>query len=348
MNKKKDTVKNCIGLVLAGGQGSRFWPLSTPEMPKQFLLFGNKNESLIQATANRTKSVVDDFIVVTSSNYKEITEKHLPDKKIICEPCRRNTAPAIGLAAAYVQRFYPESVILSLHSDHAISEDAVYQSILEKGIEYAKENEAIVLLGVNPTFPAVGYGYIEQGEVLTESISNIVQFKEKPDFKTAESYIKTKKFFWNSGNFIFKPSVILNTFKEFLPEIYQSLLVIQEAFGTENEEKVIKAEYEKMESISIDNGILEKSQINKLLTGDDFGWNDIGSYDSYSEYLEKDTENNRTRGNINTLEANDNIVISTNKNITLFGVNDLCVVESDKNILVCPKNRVSEIGKINS
>jgi len=266
-------------LIMAGGKGERFWPLSTEDKPKQFLnLLGE--ESMIQLTVKRLEEIIplERIFIVTAERYTSLIKEHLPqlpDRNIILEPEIKNTAPCIAFSAFYIREFYEDSTLVVLPSDHLILDEDKFRNIIVTGEEFVENNQnSILTIGINPTRPDTGYGYIHTGKEITTindyKIIEVESFKEKPCLSLAEQYIKDKNYLWNSGMFIWKTSTVINKTKEFLPKTFNIL-----SSTNLNDYENIKENYSKLESVSVDYGIMEKTKDIFVIPGD-FGWDDLG------------------------------------------------------------------------
>ncbi|MBW2561939.1 MAG: mannose-1-phosphate guanylyltransferase, partial [Deltaproteobacteria bacterium] len=290
-------------VIMAGGKGTRFWPLSREKMPKHLLNITGK-KTIIQYTVDRITPLVarENILIVTGASHCDEIRQHLPQlpaENILVEPVGRNTAPCIGLAAMHIRKKDPEGVMCVLPSDHLIADTEPFLASLIAARDMAKMRDCLVTIGIRPRWAETGYGYMEQGKT-TDAIGEtkvyqVRSFREKPDVKTAEKFLKDGKFFWNSGMFIWKVSTLLDAIQKLLPDLYEGLLKIEDAIGTDREAQVLSEIYGGIEPVSIDYGVMEKAPDVVMLEGD-FGWNDIGSWDALWDVLEKDAKGNVTRG----------------------------------------------------
>lgn len=345
------------GVIMAGGGGTRFWPLSRKAKPKQFLNLSGR-DTMVMDTANRLAKFTkpEDIFIVTGKDFVnstvEGTKKLLKPDHILGEPAARNTAACIGYAAMEIVKKYEDGVMCIVPSDHFIKDEAEYQRVMEQAISLAENKNALITIGIKPTFPSTGYGYIRYnrqqknaGNEKTDSYFNVMEFVEKPDLKKAEEYVASGQFAWNSGMFVWKASLILQYFKELLPDIYAHLVTIGEAMGTEREEAVIEETYPVIPKISIDYGIMERAK-GVLMVEGDFGWNDVGSFDALAEIYPSDQSGNVTVGNATALETDGCIFYNDGKKlIAALGVSDLIVAQTDDIVLVCDKKRAQEVKK---
>ncbi|MBW2631616.1 MAG: mannose-1-phosphate guanylyltransferase [Deltaproteobacteria bacterium] len=340
-------------VIMAGGKGTRFWPLSRGKRPKHLLnITGEK--SVIQYTVDRVTPLVekDGVLIVTGASHSdEIREQlpQLPSENILIEPVGRNTAPCIGLAAIHIRKRSPDAVMFVLPSDHLIADTKSFLASLTTAREMAKRSDCLVTIGIKPEWPETGYGYMERGKIADTieetSIYEVRSFREKPDPATAESFFKDGGFFWNSGMFIWKTSAILDAIKRLLPELYEGLLTIEESIGTEHEKDVLSEVYRDIKSVSIDYGVMENTRDVFMVEGN-FGWNDIGSWDALWDVMDKDEMGNATRGDIITFDTSNSLIYSPQKMVALIGVKDLIVVETEDSLLICKKGASQDVRKI--
>ncbi|KXS45507.1 MULTISPECIES: mannose-1-phosphate guanylyltransferase [unclassified Candidatus Frackibacter] len=341
-------------LIMAGGIGSRFWPLSRKDRPKQFLNLVDDDKSMIQATVDRISRLTDEesIFIATNQDYATAIQKQLPtlaEDNIIVEPMGKNTAACIGLAAIYIEQEYPDAVMVVLPSDHLIKDEVTYLKLVEKAAEVAKSGENLVTIGIEPTHPETGYGYIHydqdsvQGK--DENIFKVNEFTEKPDRKRAEEFLQAGNYLWNSGMFLWKVSTIRKMFKEYMPKLDQSLEKMKRAIGTEDEFVVLTEEFEKLDSISIDYGIMEKADNIYVLPGD-FGWDDVGSWPALERLKELDKYNNLIKGEHIGIETKNSIIHGNGKLITTVGLDDVVIVDTEDALLICDKKKAQEIKEL--
>ena len=343
-------------LVMAGGKGERFWPLSTAEKPKQFLnLLGE--ETMIQMTVNRLKRFIpqERIFIVTIKDFVGHVKEQLPfikEENIIIEPFGRNTAPCIGLSALIINGIFPNSTLVIVPSDHLVVEEDKFSDSIQAACELTDStSEIIVTLGITPTRPETGYGYIQYRDIPRgeRSISGfkfkkVDYFKEKPDKKTAEKYLKQGNFLWNSGIFVWKTTFIVELLRRYLPNTYNILCKVVRENGAVKDDDLEEC-YKYVESISVDHGILEKTD-NIYVLPVDFGWDDIGTWRSLERFKNKDKNNNICFGKIENYNSNNNIIISDRKPVVTVGVNDLLVVETDQIIFIGKKENIDNIKEI--
>lgn len=349
------TVVLCA-LVMAGGKGERFWPLSTEEKPKQFLNLLGK-DTMIQMTVNRLRKFIppERIFIVTIKDYVGLVMEQLPfikKENIIVEPCGKNTAPCIGLSTLIIGRIFPDSTLVIVPSDHLIVKEELFRDSVQAAYEFVSSGkEAIVTLGVTPARLETGYGYIKYDKTAgTEknrqgfSFRKVAYFKEKPDKKTAEKYLSEGNFLWNSGIFIWRTSLILNLIKQHLPNLYNQLSAVVSDGGEVNG-KMLEENYKHLESISVDHGILEKTN-NIFVLPVEFGWDDIGTWKAFERYQNKDEDDNICLGKIENFGGRNNIIISGKKPVITVGVNDLLVVETEQVIFIGKKESIENITEI--
>lgn len=337
-------------VIMAGGQGTRFWPVSRKSLPKQFLSLSksNNNESLIQATVRRLLplSSSEKAYVVTNPTYANLVNEHLSNSSLILEPFPRNTAAAIGLAAIKLKAINPDTVMIVLPADHAISNEAELRVCIKNAIEVAKNENALVTIGIKPESPHTGYGYIQKGDSLGEQSFRIKRFYEKPNLERAKKYFQTEGFYWNSGMFVWSVSTILSEIEKYMPELYRGLLKIETAIDSEKEESVIEEVFQELDSISIDFGVLERSSECAVIAANPFGWNDIGSWDAWADSYDKDSQGNLSYGDVFSLNSEGCVVRSENKFTAIIGAKDMVVIDSGDALLVCPKSHVQDVKKV--
>lgn len=338
---------------MAGGKGTRFWPLSTEKKPKQFLnLLGE--DTMIQMTVKRLLPLIpiERIFVVTGRQYENLVKEQLPDlpvDNIILEPYARNTAPCIALSAFVINKKYSDATIAVLPSDHMIKDEQRFREILDTGEQYIGLNkEAIVTLGIKPDRAETGYGYINYSYNKTNingiEIKEVISFVEKPDKEKAEEYIKDGHFLWNGGMFIWKANNIINLTKIYLKNTFNALIEISAA-SEEEYENVLEEKYKDVDEISVDYGIMEKSS-NIYVIPSEFGWDDVGSWYAVERYGKKDVNNNLCVGLIKNLHSFNNIVFSKDKPIVLAGLNNVLVVENDDMIFIGAKEEIEKIEEI--
>ncbi len=346
---------NCA-LIMAGGKGTRFWPKSTEDKPKQFLkLVGNN--TMIQETFKRiTKRIpVTQVFVVTCEKYKSMVMeqlKKLPEENIILEPEGRNTAPCILLACLYIKQMYENATISVFPSDHTILEQKKFLEIVDTANTYVESNRnSIVTIGITPTRPETGFGYIKCSEEKVKmsngiNVINVEKFVEKPDLETAKKYLIEGKYLWNAGMFIFDNNFMLNEIKKSLPAEYTMLSKLPSIKSDKYYEELKKI-YEKCQNISIDYAVMEKSNSIRVIPAD-ISWDDIGTWLALKRYIVPDGENNYIKGDVEIINASNNVIYAENKKIILMGLDDVFCIDSDDTIIIgrtSDLNKVHELGK---
>lgn len=335
-------------VIMAGGRGERFWPKSRNSCPKQFLSLTSDGETMIQKTVKRLGSLVapEDIFIVTNSAYIGLVNVQLPQipsENILAEPCARNTAPCIAFAAAVIGRKYNDAIMLVLPSDHLISYEKIYVSTLRKAVAVAEEGKNLVTIGITPTYPETGYGYINFGDEAGSAFA-VERFVEKPDLATAKSYIASGDYLWNSGMFVWKVSSILADIREFMPDIYEGAVRIGESFGTDKYEETLRKEFSAFRSESIDFGIMEKADNIYTIPGS-FGWDDVGSWLAIERINQTDDLKNYFEGDVVAVDSKRTTVCGGKRLIAAIGTRDVIIVDTDDVLLVCSKNNTQDVKK---
>jgi len=338
---------------MAGGRGERFWPKSRTNLPKQFLSLTSDGETMIQKTIKRLAPLVEteDIFVVTNAAYKQLVHEQLPQlpqENILAEPMARNTAPCIALAAAVIRKKYEDAVMLVLPSDHLIQYEEMYTDTLKQAIRVAEQGDNLVTIGITPTYPETGYGYIKfqrGGEDLPGGVYQVDCFVEKPDLETAKSYLADGSYLWNSGMFVWRVSTILDCFKKYMPSTYDGLLKIKEAVGTPQEDTVLEKEFPNLESQSVDYGIMEKAENIYTLAGN-FGWDDVGSWLAVGRIKQNDENGNVVNGNVVTVNTKNCVIEGADKLIATVGLRDVVVVDTKDATLITTKENAGEIKQV--
>ncbi len=344
-------------VILAGGRGTRFWPLSRKRMAKQLLPLNTK-QSMIQETVTRLKSLAapKNFWVVTNAELRDPIAKQLKTlnkKQIVAEPTGRNTAPAIGLAAFILVRHDPDAVLGLFPSDHVIGDEKAFRAKLAKAVEIASAGENIVTLGIQPTKPETGYGYIETGES-TDGAIRVRRFREKPDAATAERFVASGNYYWNSGMFVWAASTLVHALREHLPQTAALLEKIAATYGTRKFESTLAKLYPKCENISVDYAILEPRSAkgehasNIYCIPADVGWNDLGSWAAHYDHriAQGHKENVIEASHVFALDANGNYLHAPGKFVAVVGVNNLVVVDAGDALLITTRDRAQDVGKV--
>lgn len=334
---------------MAGGRGERFWPKSRNSCPKQFLSLTSDGETMIQKTVNRLRPLVDakDIFIVTNAAYIGLVKDQLPDvpaENILAEPCARNTAPCIAFAAAVIGRKYDDAIMLVLPSDHLIGYENIYIKTLKKAVAVAEQGKNLVTVGITPTYPETGYGYINFGEEKGDAYQ-VERFVEKPDLPTAKKYLSSGKYLWNSGMFVWKISSIMANMKEFMPDVAEGAGRIAASFGSPDFEEVLVREFTAFPSESVDFGIMEKASDIYTLPGS-FGWDDVGSWLAVERINETDENKNFISGDVIAVDAERTTVCGGKRLIAAIGTEDLVIVDTDDVLLVCSKNNTQDVKKV--
>lgn len=337
-------------LIMAGGSGTRFWPKSREKRPKQLLkIYGDK--TMLQNTVDRLAPIVSAenmFVISTESQKDEIKRQlpSLPDRNLIIEPRGRNTAPAIGFAALCLERIDPEGVTVVLPSDHLITDDDLFIKTLKVAERVVDERDQLVTIGIEPTYPSTGYGYIQCNEKVEYiddvSLLKVKTFAEKPNAATAKRFVDSGDFLWNSGIFVWKNKTILREIEEHLPRLFEDLMEIKPALGTPREAETVNRVYNQIKSISIDYGVMEYAKEVSVLRGS-FGWNDLGSWDEVYKFLDKDSNENVLVGEHLLKDSKSCYIDAPQKLVALVGIDNLIVVDTEDALLICPRDRAQDV-----
>ena len=342
-------------VILAGGGGTRLWPLSTEGLPKQFLDILGCGKSLLQQTAERFEGLVppENIWVATSAEYKDMIKEHLPqvpEKNILVEPCRRNTAPCICYVSWKIKKRNPKANVIITPSDHAIKDEKAFREAVKDCMEFSSETDSIVTLGIKPTHPETGYGYIKADLSYSSSrkknIFRVDAFKEKPTKEIAEEYIKQHNYLWNSGIFIWKTSAILSAIESYLPEMHSLFSAIKESYGTVGEATAIADVFTRCRAISIDYGVMERAD-NVFVHSGDFGWSDIGTWGSLYQHSRKDKyANAKPAEGCYTYDTRNTIIsLPKDKVAVISGLRDYIVVDTEDVLMICPRSEEQNIKK---
>jgi len=335
---------------MAGGIGSRFWPMSRSDMPKQFLDILHTGKTLIQETFDRYKKLVppENIYIVTSSEYADIVKKQLPKlpaENIVAEPSKKNTAPCIAYIAFKLMQKDPESVMIAAPADHLILDPEGFLKTSKLALDFVGHINALVTIGIKPTYPNTGYGYIqhEMAEV-APAIHKVKTFTEKPNIELAKAFIASGDFLWNAGIFTWKVKNLLSAFEKFLPEMYEVFAAEREKMNTKEEAAAIEQIYPQCTSISIDFGIMEKAD-NVYVIPASFSWSDLGTWNSAWENMDKDYFNNAVAGNnVMVVDANNCVVhVPDNKLVLLQGLENYIIVDTKDVLLICKREKEQEI-----
>ena len=342
--------KNYYAAILAGGIGSRFWPQSRTSYPKQFLDILNTGKTLIQSTFERYASFLppENILVITVEEYVDIVKEQLPDidaANILAEPSRKNTAPCIAYVAFKLIQKNPEASLIVAPSDHLVLDNDGFEKVAVKGLEFAAHMKALVTLGINPTYPNTGYGYIQhESMAVADNIFKVKTFTEKPNIELARTFISSGDFLWNAGIFIWQVKDFLRAFELYQTEMYEVFAAGQQYFNTLEEQKALTRIYPLCTNISIDYAVMEKAN-NVYVIPSSFGWSDLGTWNSAYENLEKDYLGNAVAGdNVMIIDATRCMVsASHNKLLVLEGLDDFIVVDTEDVLLICKKDKEQQI-----
>ncbi len=348
--------KNNFCVIMAGGIGARFWPMSRTSRPKQFIDILGTGKTLIQQTFERFLKIcpVENIYIVTNELYKEMVLKQLKDLtpgQVLCEPMRRNTAPAIAFAAYKIRNINPDARLIVAPSDHIILQENIFTDAIQSTLNAASKNEWLLTLGITPSRPDTGYGYIQFCDthpfLEDERIRKVKTFTEKPDAELAKTFLESGDFLWNSGIFVWSLQSILNAFEKYLPEVDSLFREGEGVYGTSGEAEFINRTYSVCRNISIDYGIMEKAN-NVYVLATDFGWSDLGTWGSLFDTRPKDEKNNAIIGkHVMTFDSQNCIInMPHEKLVVLQGLNDYIVVEDEGILLICPKQDEQNIREI--
>ena len=345
-------------VIMAGGIGSRFWPMSTDECPKQFIDVLGVGRSLLQLTMDRFSGVVDaeNIWVVTNGRYVDMVKEQLPDipsNHVLCEPCRRNTAPCIAYVSWRIKSQDAKANIVVTPSDHVVTNVEEFRRVIKHCLNFTEDNDAIVTLGMKPTRPETGYGYIQadlsQSSVRNKEIFRVDSFKEKPDLSRAKEYIKDKSYFWNAGIFIWNVTTIVNAFRIFQPTLSKIFEGMQDVFGTDKEQEIIDKRYPECQNISVDYAIMEKVE-EIFVCPSDFGWSDLGTWGALLMQTKRDLYGNSVIGENVQLYETKNCIVHTlqNKKVVIQGLDGYIVAEQDGKLLICKLSEEQRIKDFKS
>jgi len=344
--------KNYYAVLMAGGVGSRFWPVSTTQFPKQFHDMLGTGETLIQKTYSRLIKLIpqENILVLTNEIYNDIVLEQLPElsaDQIVLEPAMRNTAPCILYSTLKIQKLNPDALMVVAPTDHWIEDEDAFLDNLQRAFDCAGTEEVLMTLGIKPTFPNTGYGYIEYDAKTERQIKKVAQFREKPDYATAKSFLEQGNFLWNAGIFIWSVKAVINAFTKFQPDMYGLFMEGYAMYNTTEEKEFIEDNYIKSNNISIDYAVMEKAS-NVYVLPAEFDWNDLGTWGSLHDKLDKDENNNAVVNAKLFIENATNNIIRTDKGKTVIvdGLNNYIVVDKEDILLIYPKEKEQEIKKI--
>ncbi|MFB9056348.1 mannose-1-phosphate guanylyltransferase [Mariniflexile ostreae] len=349
--------KSYYAILMAGGVGSRFWPISTEGFPKQFHDMLGTGDTLIQKTFQRLTKLIpkENIFILTNARYSDLVFEQLPEitkRQVVLEPAMRNTAPCILYASLKIQKENPDALMLVAPSDHWIEDETLFTKNVQQAFDFCKKNNALMTLGITPTFPNTGYGYIEYDRLETEESQNqevkeVKQFREKPDYETAKAFISKGNFLWNAGIFIWSANDVIEAFQKKQPKLYKLFESGISVYNTDKETDFIQSHYEQAENISVDYAIMETSD-NVYVIAAEFDWNDLGTWGSLYDKLDKDISNNAVV-NARTLteDASGNMIrTKKDKIVVIDGLQDYIIVDKDEVLLIFPKSKEQDIKRV--
>jgi mannose-1-phosphate guanylyltransferase len=341
---------NLYAVIMAGGVGSRFWPRSKKALPKQLIkIFGDR--TMIQATVDRLSGLIDHkniYVITNELQRPEVIKQlnNVPEENIIEEPFGRNTAACIGLASVIIKSKDPDAVTVVLPADHIIKDEEKFKQTLKNAAQFANESKGLVTIGINPTRPETGYGYIQiNDKAVAENIYKVYTFAEKPNYATAVRFVESGDFMWNSGMFIWRVDTILDEIKNLMPDLYEGLIEIQQSIGKKNFKDELKNVYGQLKKISIDYGIMEKSS-KVYLTKGMFTWSDVGSWEEVYQLSEKNGNGNALVGKVFTDMVVDSYIYSPDKITAVIGLDNIIVINHEDTVLVCRRDKAQDVKEI--
>ncbi|HPS65136.1 MAG TPA: mannose-1-phosphate guanylyltransferase [Ignavibacteria bacterium] len=355
---------NNYAIIMAGGFGTRFWPKGTMKMPKQFLCIESDDESMIQKTFKRLEPIfgTTKIFVVTGLQHKAIVKKQipqLPEENIILEPFGRNTAPCIALTCLIIKQFDEKANVFVVPSDHIINDTHEFERVIKCGLSFVHSNGGIITLGIHPTKPETGYGYIQfnseeefkidisvntSGEIC-ENIYKVKTFAEKPTLEVAKAFLESGDFLWNSGMFIFRNDTMLEEIGEYLPDLYSAIMQLEEHIYSNDFPKLLENAYSQIKGISIDYGVMEKSQhVYTIISR--FDWSDVGSWDEIYRIREKDSGGNVKHGRTVLINSKNCMVINDQRISAVIGCEDLLIIDTDNGLLICKKGESQNVKEV--
>ena len=337
-------------MIMAGGIGTRFWPKSRTNFPKQFLDILNIGKTLIQSTFDRFSSFIplENIYVVTSGEYVNIVKKQLPElplQNILAEPSRKNTAPCIAYISFKLNKLDPNALLIVAPADHLISDNIAFKKVCLEALSFTQKHNAIITLGIKPTYPNTGYGYIQyEQQPVSDNVFKVKTFTEKPNLELAKTFLASGEFLWNAGIFVWQVKNIITAFEKHLPEVFDLFFSQKDKLNTLEEEEALQQIYPFSASVSIDVGIMEKAD-NVYVIPSSFGWSDLGTWNSAYENLQKDSHANAVSShNAMLIDTTNSIVhAKDNKLIVIQGLTDYIVVDTDDVLLICRKDKEQEI-----
>jgi len=343
--------KNYYAILMAGGVGSRFWPVSTQDFPKQFHDMLGTGDTLIQKTFHRLANLIpkENIFILTNERYNDLVLEQLPEveqRQVVLEPAMRNTAPCILYASLKIQKENPDAVMIVAPSDHWIEDEKTFSKNVQQAFDFCTENDALMTLGIQPTFPNTGFGYIEYDKTSVEAIKSVNQFREKPNYETAKRFISQGNFLWNAGIFMWSVKSVIKAFKKNQPDLFKLFESGIGAYNTSNEKQFITENYVNAEDVSVDYAIMETST-NVYVIAAEFDWNDLGTWGSLYDKLDKDESNNAVV-NAKTLseDASGNMIkTKADKIVVIDGLSDYIIVDKEDVLLIFPKSKEQDIKK---
>lgn len=346
--------KNYYAIIMAGGIGSRFWPISRTSHPKQFIDILGTGKTLIQQTYDRFLKVCppENIFIVTNESYTDLIKIQLPgisDNQILTEPVMRNTAPCVAYGCYKIHSINPDAAIVVAPSDHLILDEPGFVATIEKSLKTAQNNNCLVTLGIKPSRPDTGYGYIQYSEeVLDKEFYKVKTFTEKPGLELAQTFLSSGDFLWNAGIFVWSAQAILDAFERYLPDMHDIFDDARSAYNTDNEKKHVHQVYLQCANISIDYGIMEKAA-NVYVLPSEFGWSDLGTWASIYELSDKDDAENALIPSEKVVMYNSSncmVNVPGDKLVILQGLHDYIVVESNNTLLICPRDQEQNVKKV--
>lgn len=344
--------KNYYAILMAGGVGSRFWPVSTQDFPKQFHDMLGTGDTLIQRTFDRLEQLIpkENIFILTNAIYEDLVFEQLPEvtkNQVVLEPAMRNTAPCILYASLKIQKENPDAVIIVAPSDHWIEDEENFTQNVQQAFSFCESHEVLMTLGIQPTFPNTGFGYIEYDASSKEAIKPVQQFREKPNYELAKSFIKQGNFLWNAGIFLWHVKSVIKAFQSHQPELFKLFESGIPFYNTDAEADFIAENYGKSENISVDYAIMEASK-NVYVLPAEFDWNDLGTWGSLYDKLDKDHNQNAVvNARILSTDASGNMIrTKADKIIIVDGLKDYIIVDKDEVLLIVPKSKEQDIKKV--
>jgi mannose-1-phosphate guanylyltransferase len=347
---------NVYAVIMAGGFGTRFWPRSREKTPKQLLEIVNKG-TMIQNTVKRISDMIDpkNILVVTNKIQKPVLASQLPNlpaDNLIVEPLGRNTAPCIGLAGLFIRRLDPEAVMVVLPADHIMHDEEEFRRVLRLASWVAYESGKLITVGIQPTRPETGYGYIQlvdeddgRNPYFSRGVYRVKTFAEKPNIETAKKFLESGDFLWNSGMFIWRVDSIMHEIQTHLPELYSELLKIDESIDSPKFDNIVETVYRTIRSISIDYGVMEKANDVYVIKGN-FGWSDVGSWDEVFRISGKDDSGNSVSGQTFLLDTKNTYIHANGQFVATIGVEDLIIITTDDAVLVCKQGQSQDVKEV--